>query len=85
MLHYVNIDGKTFLSLSETPATTTNEIDPEGKFSVRAQNSVNSSGSWACNVETLDPVTCDKTAVQIDNGRLELEVKICTFYKFQNF
>ncbi|KAJ6355944.1 hypothetical protein OIU78_004129 [Salix suchowensis] len=66
-------NSKAFLSPPEMLATVSCEKDPKGKSSFPVKNFVDSSASIKYDVVATDFVSSNEAAVQVDNGRLELE------------
>uniref|UniRef100_A0A2K1YMI2 SANT domain-containing protein n=1 Tax=Populus trichocarpa TaxID=3694 RepID=A0A2K1YMI2_POPTR len=66
-------NGQALLSPPEILATVFCQKDSKGKSSFPAQNFVDSSAFMKCNVVATDFSSPNEAAVQVDNGRLELE------------
>jgi len=78
-------NGQALLSPPEILATVFCQKDSKGKSSFPAQNFVDSSAFMKCNVVATDFSSPNEAAVQVDNGRLELEVNLQAFFKLYNF
>ncbi|KAF9673368.1 hypothetical protein SADUNF_Sadunf10G0016700 [Salix dunnii] len=66
-------NSNALLSPPEMLATVSCEKDPKGKSSFPVNNFVDSSASMKCDVMVTDFASSNEAAVQVDNGRLELE------------